>query len=148
PSPSSSPTNTTEIIIPQENISLKDDQTAMKLYNEQEINDALNLMNDDNKMKISLSIWDLGGQEVFYALHHLFLTKYAVYLCIFDMRQMISDKEEDRLLSMNYTNFWLRSIEMHARGAPIFLIGTFKDVISSSDQHEKINEILCLTLKF
>src|ERR1700744_1712612 len=82
-------------------------------------------MNGDNKMKISLSIWDL---------------------CIFDMRQMISDNEQDRLSSMNYTNFWLRSIEMHARGAPIFLIGTFKDIVSDPTKHKEINKSLCLSL--
>ena len=29
---------------------------------------------------LSFSIWDYGGQKVFYTLHHLFLTEFGVYL--------------------------------------------------------------------
>ena len=31
-------------------------------------------------------VWDFGGQEVFYALHHLYLTSYAAYTVLFDMQ--------------------------------------------------------------
>ena len=99
--------------------------------------------NNGKEQSIALSIWDLGGQEVFYALHHLFLTKYAVYLCIFDMTHMISDDKEIRNKSLEYTNFWLRSIQMHANGAPIYLIGTFKDQAPDDKQHDKIDERIC-----
>jgi len=36
---------------------------------------------------------------------------------------------------------------MHAPGAPIFLIGTFKDAVPKEQQHDKINEVLCIKLK-
>ena len=59
------------------------------------------------------------------------------------MRHMISDDKSVVAKSIEYTNFWLRSIQMHAGGAPIFLIGTFKDIVSDPKQHKKINEIIC-----
>ena len=30
---------------------------------------------DGTESELSISIWDLGGQKVFYTLHHLFLTR-------------------------------------------------------------------------
>lgn len=37
------------------------------------------------KKALSMHIWDFGGQEIFYSLHHLFLSRYGIYLgrCIF-----------------------------------------------------------------
>ena len=31
-------------------------------------------------------MWDFGGQEEFYVLHHLYLTRFAAYAVVFDMR--------------------------------------------------------------
>ncbi len=134
-----------EVVEKSKNISMKDDQDAVNVHTMELVAKAVDdkdkiLKNEEN---IALSIWDLGGQEVFYTLHHLFLTEYAVYLCIFDMRHMISDDKQVREKSLNYTNFWLRSIQMHANGAPIFLIGTFKDIVNKDHQHDTIDEILC-----
>jgi GTPase SAR1 family protein len=135
------------VIVPVENVAIKDDQ-AMMCYDENLVGEAMNMANSgDEKGKIALSIWDLGGQDVFYALHHLYLTRYGVYLCIFDMRAMTSSDEKVRAESMNYTNFWLRSIQMHAPGAPVFLIGTFKDVVPSLEKHEEIDAIFARSLK-
>ena len=41
------------------------------------------------KEEVRLIIYDLGGQRVFYALHHLFLTRSAVYFVVFDMRKLV-----------------------------------------------------------
>jgi GTPase SAR1 family protein len=35
---------------------------------------------------LRISVWDFGGQEVFYALHHLHLTRFAAYAVLFDMQ--------------------------------------------------------------
>ncbi len=131
--------------VPKGTFSLKDDQEAMGFYNMDIIAKAVK--DQESSTNIALSIWDLGGQEVFYTLHHLFLSKFAVYICIFNMQHMIDEDKAVRMKSMEYTNFWLRSIQMHAKGAPIFLVGTFKDKVPDPKQHKKINEYLCLELK-
>ena len=40
-------------------------------------------------VKLRLSLWDFGGQEVFYALHHLYLTRFAAYAVLFNMEVRI-----------------------------------------------------------
>jgi hypothetical protein len=35
---------------------------------------------------LRLSLWDFGGQEVFYVLHHLYLTRFAAYAVLFNMQ--------------------------------------------------------------
>jgi len=88
-----------------------------------------------NFKDIHFMMWDYGGQEVFYALHHIFLTKYGLYLAVFDMQKLLENaKEESRIL-----RFWLNSIKLHAPSAPILIIGTRWDKVSSLD---KVNNIL------
>eukprot|EP00808_Paulinella_micropora_P006779 g5208.t1 len=48
-------------------------------------------MVEDGKIKgdeLSLSLWDMGGQDVFHSLHHLFLKRGALFLVLFDMREL------------------------------------------------------------
>jgi GTPase SAR1 family protein len=44
------------------------------------------VLQEMNDVGLRLSIWDFGGQEVFYALHHLYLTRFAAYAVIFNMQ--------------------------------------------------------------
>ena len=36
--------------------------------------------------ELRLSLWDFGGQSVFYALHHLYLTRFATFAVLFNMQ--------------------------------------------------------------
>ena len=45
--------------------------------------------------EIYVSYWDLGGEEIYYATHHIHLSPDAVYVCVFDVSQM--QTEEFRL---------------------------------------------------
>ena len=87
-----------------------------------------------------MTIWDLGGQEVFYTLHHLFLTNYAAYLCVFDMSELLNEATRDD--SIHCLIFWLQSIKMHAPEAPVFLVGTFKDKVKDSANHKQLDVLL------
>eukprot|EP00808_Paulinella_micropora_P006283 g72215.t1 len=85
--------------------------------------------------ELTLSVWDLGGQEVFRSLLQLFLKRGAAYLVLFDMRQLVpSAIEQDRRDCLDSLRFWMRSLEVHARdealenpAPPVFLVGTHKD---------------------
>lgn len=46
-------------------------------------------MKDEDEEPLKLSMWDFGGQDVFYTLHHLFLTRYGVYLIAFNMEWLL-----------------------------------------------------------
>ncbi|GBG24034.1 Leucine-rich repeat serine/threonine-protein kinase 2 [Hondaea fermentalgiana] len=105
--------------------------------------------------EISFTIWDYGGQEVFYALHHLFLTQYGIYMLVFDMREVLGkerfrekldEKEYAKLAlqedSLETLRFWIDSIRLHAPDASIILVGTHLDQVAGSEEHEEIEDTL------
>ncbi|GBG26751.1 Leucine-rich repeat serine/threonine-protein kinase 1 [Hondaea fermentalgiana] len=90
----------------------------------------------------SFTIWDYGGQQVFYALHHIFLTDKGLYLVVFDMREIIGKEQFKDGLSpdeyaklatqdeaIEFLRFWLNSIKLHAPRSPVLLVGTHKDEV-------------------
>eukprot|EP00808_Paulinella_micropora_P012963 g61507.t1 len=104
--------------------------------------------------ELTLSVWDLGGQEVFRSLLQLFLKRGAAYLVLFDMRQLVpSASEQDRRDCLDSLRFWMRSLEVHARdealenpAPPVFLVGTHKDSkqlqLHEYRNHRAIEELL------
>jgi GTPase SAR1 family protein len=102
--------------------------------------------------KYIISIYDYGGQEVFNAIHPYFLTKYGLYVVVFDMRQLVrSAEEKEKEECLKNLRFWLNSVSLHSydegRGeiAPIILVGTRKDIVSSLEDHEEISKVLSST---
>lgn len=94
--------------------------------------------NDSEDSEIELTIWDYGGQKVFYALHHLFLTEYGVYMLVFDMKEALHAEN----VAVEYLRFWMKSITLHTENSPVVLVGTFRDVVNSKANWKKIDEIL------
>ena len=41
---------------------------------------------ENGRAGLRVSLWDFAGQEVFYVLHHLYLTRFAAYAVLFDMQ--------------------------------------------------------------
>ncbi|CAF0816500.1 unnamed protein product [Brachionus calyciflorus] len=74
-----------------------------------------------DKTKLTYSIWDFAGQSVYYNSHQFFLSSRAVYFLVWNVR-----------LGSDYAglDFWLNSINCHAPGAPIFIIGTHIDEVA------------------
>jgi GTPase SAR1 family protein len=91
----------------------------------------------------TLDLWDFGGQEVYYTVHHLFLTERAIYLVVFNMEDAtgpFSDPMNKDWLKNLF--FWINSIHTHAPSSPIFLIGTHKDKIPANEQWKQISDTL------
>ena len=84
--------------------------------------------NTDADDAVTFSVWDFGGQRVFYALHHAFLTRHGVYLVVFRMPNLLDPAREEECA--RYLRGWLRCIALHARGAPVALVGTHKDMLA------------------
>ena len=100
---------------------------------------------------ISLSLFDFGGQSVFNIIHHLFLTSYGVYVLVFNMLDILD--EERREQSYAEMSFWIKSFVLHTCGAkgsnsnsdvraPLFLVGTHKDIVNKRSDHEQISKFL------
>ena len=68
---------------------------------------------------------DSGGQMVFQSLHHLFLTRYGVYLLVFSLTELVTAPAK----SLKYIKHWTDSIDLHAPAAPFLFVGTFADAI-------------------
>jgi GTPase SAR1 family protein len=91
--------------------------------------------------RLVLSVWDFGGQVVFAALHHLFLTPYGGYMIVFNMQKLLDPSTAP--VSFQHLDYWLRSLQMHAPGAPVFLVGTRADAVPPEDRvvlSERINK--------
>ena len=112
----------------------------MKRFDAELVSNAVMEEQEGGQERLTLSIWDFGGQQVFYALHHIFLTQYGIYCVVFNMAEIVgpSSTARSREDALSKLLFWLRSIKMHAEKAPIVLAGTHKDQIESVSMHESV----------
>ena len=91
---------------------------------------------DMSQPELRLSLWDFGGQEEFYVLHHLYLTRFSAYVVLFNMEWLVNEGNE-RNEGLGFLRFWLSSIATHTRDKldgslpPIILVGTHKDKVIS-----------------
>lgn len=95
-------------------------------------------LKEDGARSITFSTWDFGGQSVFHNLHHLFLSRYSVYLVVFKMTALLKDAKG----TVEMVRYWLNSLALHAKGAPILLVGTHKDQVIKDREHHEISEVL------
>ncbi len=77
---------------------------------------------DDSQTKMTLNVWDFGGQEIYHATHQFFLTRRSLYILVWDARQ---EEEYARI------DYWLKSIETFAQDSPVLL------VMNKSDERVK-----------
>jgi GTPase SAR1 family protein len=102
----------------------------------------------NNSTKFVISLFDYGGQSVFNVIHHLFLTRYGVYALVFNLEQLASPDVTVREGCLSTLSFWLNSIIMHTydevtgKTAPIFIVGSHKDVVPSAADHQHVSELL------
>ncbi|EGD73711.1 hypothetical protein PTSG_05418 [Salpingoeca rosetta] len=93
----------------------------------------------EGKARVTFKVFDLGGQSTFYIFHPFFLTEYAVYLLVFSMKDLLHQDESKRAESWEFMEHWLSSLHLHAKGAPVLIVGTFADKIIERKQHEAIS---------
>jgi len=97
---------------------------------------------------LRFSCWDFGGQDTSYDLHHLYMGRNSVYVLMFNMEWFLAESERDWSKHLDFLAFWLNSIATHAADpkdhsmAPIILVGSHKDHVSSPKQHEHISQFL------
>ena len=94
--------------------------------------------NDDGGAGVNVSVWDYGGQAVFHTLHHLLLSKYGVYILVFNLPALVNNESE----AYEYVDFWLHSVALHAEDAPIIIVGTFADRINEKRAFEKVDKVI------
>lgn len=128
------------------------------LMNSKKINDLLS--NDtlyQSKLnevpQIKFNIWDLGGQEVFHSILHLFITECAIYVIVIDLRKFCNSlnffsadtsEEKERKVAERHLKHWLKTLNLKVPTSKIMIIGTFLDEIEIKTLEEglDINKIL------
>jgi GTPase SAR1 family protein len=98
--------------------------------------------------ELIISLYDFGGQDIFNVLHPFFMSKYGVYVVVFDMELFVSKEKEKRDSCMRHLMFWMNSIVMHTydqksgKTAPVAIVGTRKDKVSRTEDHKQISKVL------
>jgi GTPase SAR1 family protein len=108
--------------------------------------------------KFIISLYDFGGQSIFNVIHPFFLTKYGIYLIVFNMEWLIPPStvnqddselfEKTKMECISFLKFWINSIILHTYDpetrevASVIFIGTRKDKVASPNDHQKISLIL------
>ncbi|KAM9963378.1 hypothetical protein ACTFIW_006606 [Dictyostelium discoideum] len=83
--------------------------------------------------RVTMSIWDCAGQELYYTSHQMFLTDSALYVVVWNLcKPEVNSRVE----------FWLHSIRSKAENAPILLIGTHLDDYLATHSESELDEIL------
>ncbi len=78
---------------------------------------------DGTNTRITLNVWDFGGQEIYHATHQFFLTRHALYVLVWDALQ--EGGYDDRIY------YWLNIITAFAEDSPILI------VMNKSDQQSR-----------
>src|SRR6202000_1023464 len=94
------------------------------------------LQNGGEKKPLVFKVWDFAGQEVYYNMHHFFLTSRALFTLIINLSiEPFNDDQRDRLL------FWLHSIRSYSKHSPIIIIATHKDLLSQKEVVIRLGKI-------
>ena len=90
---------------------------------------VMQLLEEDNSTRrLVFSTWDFGGQHVFRIVHHLFLTRFAVYLAVFNMHDLVGAGATEATANNCLTELhgWLNDLWMHAAEAPVIVVPMYK----------------------
>ncbi len=123
-----------------------------RIFNENLSKDPLD-RGESDFLKFILSIWDLGGQVLYYILHHIFLRCHCLYILVVNLSRPLYSQvpshelpPHTRQTSMKYVQsieFWLDMLLSHMVKATskddlpnILLVGTHKDLLHENPMEQ------------
>ncbi|XP_069102409.1 uncharacterized protein [Argopecten irradians] len=97
---------------------------------------------NDESVKGFITIYDFGGEEVFYNTVHSYMSSNMVFVVVFDV-QMCTDPERSAA-GYEITEQWLKNIATYAidisavdvRTPPVILVGSHLDQVSSDKEEQ------------
>ena len=89
---------------------------------------------------MNLLLFDFAGQQEYYATHHLFLTKRALYVLAFDVSKFSSATFADQV------QFWVDAISDRVPGAKLIVCGTHADKLDAANARRLCDKV-ATTLK-
>ena len=79
------------------------------------------------------SVYDFGGQAEYYDVHRLMISRFAVYLVVFNLKDLSLEDPQRQRECLSYLRYWLTTIAGTSDGfvdsAPVLLVGTHLDSI-------------------
>ncbi|XP_033729827.1 uncharacterized protein LOC117319026 [Pecten maximus] len=104
--------------------------------------------NDQYKSKAFVTMYDFGGEDIFYNTHHSLMTSDSIFLLVFNAAMCLNEKEE----GLGSIVKWLQSVATYAvdvedsrKGIPpVLLIGSHMDLVDGPEKQkrEKLEIIL------
>ena len=86
---------------------------------------ALKRALDKKFASLTLTILDFAGDDDYYAFHHMFLRRQAIYVIAYNMAEFAENEFGEIEAKVKRLLFWLESICSHVPlNTPIFLVGT------------------------
>eukprot|EP00811_Abedinium_folium_P003262 NODE_129_length_3566_cov_5.542890.p1 GENE.NODE_129_length_3566_cov_5.542890~~NODE_129_length_3566_cov_5.542890.p1 ORF type:complete len:585 (-),score=145.68 NODE_129_length_3566_cov_5.542890:1811-3421(-) len=79
---------------------------------------------------VVMQTWDFVGQANYYAMAHIFLTSFGIYVLVLDLSQWQCRDDSFEGLSAELDDsvgFWLAAISFHAPGARVVIVGSHND---------------------
>ena len=81
---------------------------------------------------LKLNILDFAGDKEYYAYHHMFLRRDAMYIIVFNMADFIKNDFRDITANIRRLQFWFESICCHFPGkVSIFLVGSHRGTMNN-----------------
>ncbi|XP_021347154.1 uncharacterized protein LOC110446362 [Mizuhopecten yessoensis] len=95
------------------------------------------------EVKGFVTIYDFGGEKVFYNTHHCFMSSNMVFVLVFDVDMCLDPHTQKD--GYEQIEFWLRNIATYAidraaRGKgtpPIILVGSHLDLVSKNEEEQE-----------
>lgn len=72
----------------------------------------------------SVSLWDFAGQTDYYAYHHIFLTKGALFILVVDLFELVTHRRQGIDDPRGAIFKWLDILHERVPGAAVALVGT------------------------
>ncbi|XP_033757849.1 uncharacterized protein LOC117340203 isoform X2 [Pecten maximus] len=137
-----SPLSDSDILVEPE-LDVTDDQMAA-------MENVMSVENVAEEETGFVTIYDFGGEKIFYNTHHCLLSSDMIFMLVFDVAMCLDPETEEK--GYERIEFWLRSIATYAIDKteseigtpPILLIGSHMDLVSGTEEEkdEKFGEVL------
>lgn len=140
-----------DIMIDEDDVAMQEEDTSMisQLRGEMVMSTGGGTATDTTS-SIVFNAWDFGGQELYYALHHVFIHSNAIYLVVFNLEDAYNpDLRPDVLRNLVH---WLNSIHTYSGPKPhkpsihdaeenVILVGTHRDRLPAQDIDQALMDI-------
>ncbi|XP_060073991.1 uncharacterized protein LOC132553736 [Ylistrum balloti] len=147
--PSLSPTTPPSPLSDRDDLSLEP-ETEVTDEQMETMETVMSVENTDEEPTGFVTIYDFGGEKIFYNTHHCLMSSDMIFILVFDVAICLDPETEEG--GFERIEFWLRSIATYAIDKtesevgtpPIILIGSHMDLVSGTEEEKdaKFGEVL------